>query len=86
MFDPKAMQARPIQPVGKSADQKASKVSLQSMLRPSVMPFQMTHEERGELANPNTVLNRLHQYVINNKDNVASAGSVGGGNKGSGVT
>ena len=52
------------------------------MLRPSVMPFQMTHEERGELANPNTVLNRLHQYVINNKDNVASAGSVGGGKAG----
>ena len=62
------------QPGGKSADQK--KVSLQSMLRPSVLPFAMTHEEKGELVNPNIVLNRLHQYVINNKDQVGSAAAA----------
>ena len=36
----------------------------------------MSHEEKVELVNPNTVLNRLHQYVINNKDNAGSAASA----------
>ena len=48
------------------------------MLRPSVLPFQMSHEEKGELVNPNTVLKRLHQYVINNKDSTGSAASSKG--------
>ena len=50
-----------------SADE-THKVTLQNMLRPStVSPFALSHEEKGVLVNPKLVLDRLDQYVINNK-------------------